>query len=280
MHFNTIGSMRISNDGAIVDLGGGVLDENIEIRGPVRDVVIRNGTIKGEVRLRPNRVGGNSTPGHTERIREAAPTNITVRNIVFDTDGSTHQVYYGPGATESKIINCTFRGKSAGPSIYLSPEGGNHIIRGCTFSAETGERREVLSVDGSEGNLIAGNNFRRCTWGGIFVYRNCGENGNVRHQKPQNNTISGNTFNLSGMHLLRFSDRSGHQGSFIFVPYGIILGSRQGGSSYCELDNMYDVGSGKSDLDYARNNTLQGNKFSGDWFRRHIFDNDKNNSIS
>jgi hypothetical protein len=42
---------------------------------------------------------------------------------------------------------------------------------------------------------------------------------------------------------------------------------------------MYDVGSGKSDLDYARNNTLEGNKFSGDWFRRHILDNDENNAI-
>ncbi len=272
--------MRITENGTVIDLDGKTLNESIEIRGPVRDVTIRNGTIKGEIRLRPNRIEGNTEPGHTDRIREVAPTNITVRGITFDTDGSTHQIYFGPGSTSSRIINCNFRGKSAGPSIYLSPEGGNHIIRNCNFSAETGERREVLSVDGSEGNFITGNNFRQCTWGGIFVYRNCGEKGTVRHQKPQNNTISNNTFNLSGMSLLRFSDRSGHQGSFIFVPYGIILGSRQGGSSYCELDNMYDVGSGKSDLDYARNNTLDGNKFSGDWFRRHILDNDKNNVIS
>ncbi len=272
--------MRITESNRIIDLGGKTLNESIEIRGPVKNVTICNGIIKGEVRLRPNRIEGNTEPGHTERIRAAAPTNITVRDITFNTDGSTHQIYYGPGATESKIINCTFRGKSAGPSVYLSPEGGNHIIRRCTFSAETGERREVLSVDGSEGNLIIGNNFRQCTWGGIFVYRNCGENGTVRHQKPQNNTISNNTFNLSGMSLLRISDRSGHQGSFIFVPYGIILGSRQGGSSYCELDNMHDIGSGKSDLDYARNNIVDGNKFSGDWFRRHILDNDKNNNVN
>jgi len=246
--------MRITENGTVIDLDGKTLNESIEIRGPVRDVTIRNGTIKGEIRLRPNRIEGNTEPGHTDRIREVAPTNITVRGITFDTDGSTHQIYFGPGSTSSRIINCN-------------------------FSAETGERREVLSVDGSEGNFIAGNNFRQCTWGGIFVYRNCGEKGTVRHQKPQNNTISNNTFNLSGMPLLRISNRSGHQGSFIFVPYGIILGSRQGGSSYCELDNMYDVGSGKSDLDYARNNTLEGNKFSGDWFRRHILDNDKNNVI-
>jgi hypothetical protein len=105
------------------------------------------------------------------------------------------------------------------------------------------------------------------------------KNGRVRHQKPQNNTINNNQFNLSGMQIVRISNRSGHQGSFFFIPHGIILGSRQGDSSYCDLDNMYDIGSGKSDLDYARNNTIMDNKFSGDWFRRHILDNDKNNII-
>jgi hypothetical protein len=272
--------MIISKDDVLIDLEGKVLEDSILIRGPVKNVTIRNGIIKGEVRLRPLRLGESHTePGHTERKREVAPSNVTIRNVTFDTDGSTHQVYFGPGATDSRILNCEFIGRSLGPSVYLSPEGGNHIIRRCSFSAETGGRREVLSVDGSEGNLIADNDFNRCTWGGVYVYRNCGENGTVRHQKPQNNTIRGNKFNLSGMSPVRFSNRSGHQGSFFFVPHGIVLGSRQGGSSYCGLDDMYDVGSGKSNLDYARNNLVEGNKFFGDWFRRHILDNDKNNAI-
>jgi parallel beta-helix repeat protein len=272
--------MIITNSDIIIDLDGKTLDDNILIRGPLKNIVIRNGTVRGEIRLRPSNVENSHTrPGHTERVRQAAPSGVTIRNITFDTNGSTHQAYFGPGATDSRILNCNFTGKSLGPSIYLSPEGGNHTIRNCVFASDTGERREVLSVDGSENNLIADNDFKKCTWGGIYVYRNCGENGNVRHQKPQNNSISNNRFNLSGMQILRISNRSGHQGSFFFVPYGIILGSRQGDSSYCELDNMYDIGSGKSDLDYARNNIVENNKFSGDWFRRHVLDNDKNNTV-
>jgi hypothetical protein len=272
--------MKVTSSGTVIDLGGEVLNESITIQGPVSDVIIRNGTVCGEIRLRPNRIDGQSTPGHTERIRKAAPTGITLRNITFDTDGSTHQAYFGPGANGCRIINCQFKGRSAGPLVYLSPEGGDHLIRGCSFEAATGARREVLSIDGSAGNLITRNAFNQCLWGGIYVYRNCGEDGRVRHQKPKRNTISDNSFNLRGMRVFRISNGSGHQQSIFYIPYGIILGSRQGDSAYCDLDSQYNIGSGVSDLDYARDNVLENNIFSGDWFYRHIRDNDKNNVIS
>ena len=271
--------MRITASNSVLDFGGKTLNESIIIQGSVQGVIIRNGTIKGEIRLRPDRIDGQSTPGHTERIQAVAPSGLMVRDIKFNTDGSTHQVYFGPGATGCRLINCQFKGQSAGPSVYFSPEGGDHLIRGCTFEASTGARREVLSIDGSAGNLITRNNFKQCRWGGIYVYRNCGETGKVRHQKPKRNTISNNRFNLRGMQPLRISNGSGHQGSFVYVPYGIILGSRQGDSAYCDLDSQHGIGSGISDLDYARNNLIEGNTFSGDWFRRHILNNDKNNVI-
>jgi len=271
--------MRITTSGTLIDLDGKTLKDNIIVQGPVQNVTIRNGTIMGEIRLRPDQIDGQSTSGHTERIQAVAPSGLTVRNITFNTDGSTHQVYFGPGATGCRLINCRFKGQSVGPSVYLSPEGGDHLIRSCTFEASTGARREVLSIDGSAGNLITRNNFKQCRWGGIYVYRNCGENGKVRHQKPKQNTISHNSFNLRGMRPLRISDGSGHQGSLVYVPYGIILGSRQGDSAYCDLDSQHKIGSGISDLDYAQNNLIEGNTFSGDWFRRHIQDNDKNNVI-
>jgi parallel beta-helix repeat protein len=271
--------MKITNSGTVLDLDGKTLRDSVTIQGPVRDVVIRNGTIKGEIRLRPDRIDGQTTPGHTERIQAAAPTSITVRNIKFDTDGSTHQAYFGPGATGCRLINCEFKGQSAGPSVYFSPEGGDHLVRGCTFSARTGGRREVLSIDGSAGNLIARNTFQQVRWGGIYVYRNCGENGRVRHQKPKRNTISDNSFNLRRMRPVRLSDGSGHQASLLFVPYGIILGSRQGDSTYCDLDSEHQIGSGLSDLDYANFNVVEGNTFSGDWLGRHIWDNDENNVV-
>jgi parallel beta-helix repeat protein len=273
--------MDINESNVSFDLGGGVLNDSILIQGPVKNIKIFNGRIKGEVRLRPLNVPENShiRPGHTERIRSLAPNNITLENIIFDTDGSTHQVYFGPGSTGSKIICCSFFGRSMGPSVYLSPEGGSHIVRKCNFSAETGARREVLSIDGSADNLIEDNNFKRCIWGGIYLYRNSGEDGKVRHQTPRNNTIRNNKFDLTGMQMVRFSNRSGHQGSFFFAPYGIILGSRQGDSSYSELDSAYNIGSGSSNLDYAQNNKVINNTFSGDWLKRHILNNDTGNIV-
>lgn len=273
--------MIITKNNTVIDLRGRVLNDDITIQGAIRNVKILNGTIKGEVRLRPSNIPENShtQPGHTERVRVLAPSGVSIENIKFDTDGTTHQVYFGPGSTNSTIMSCEFIGKSLGPSVYLSPEGGSHIVRKCNFSAETGARREVLSIDGSADNLIEDNNFKRCIWGGIYLYRNSGEDGKVRHQTPRNNTIQNNKFDLTGMQMVRFSNRSGHQGSFFYVPYGIILGSRQGDSSYSELDSAYNIGSGSSNLDYAQNNKVINNTFSGDWLKRHILNNDTGNIV-
>lgn len=271
--------MIITENGTTIDLGGKVLREDIILRGPVSDITIRNGIVKGEIRLRPSKIKGNTKPGYTKRARKAAPSGITIRGITFDTDGSTHQLYMGPGSNNCRVLNCRFIGRSKGPCLYLSPEGGSNFISGNIFNAKTGKRREVLAIDGSADNIIEKNEFLVCHYGGIYVYRNCGENGTVRHQKPRRNVIRENKFDLSGMVLARLSNGSGHQASFTYKPYGIIIGSRQGDCAYCHLDNMHDIGSGKSDLDFARGNTVIDNKFSGDWFNRHVKDNDKNNLV-
>jgi parallel beta-helix repeat protein len=267
--------MKLNTSDFELDLGGKTFTEDILIQGPVRNITIKNGTITGEIRCRPDKAEGNTEKGYTERVRAVAPSRIRIERVIFDTTADTHQLYLGPGTTNCRVIDCVFTGSSKGPSIYLSPEGGEHRITGNTFRADIKNRREVLAVDGSEHNVIGGNTFKLCHWGGIYVYRNSGENGTVRHQKPQHNLIVNNDFNLRGMRFLRI----GWGYSVIEVPHGIILGSRQGGSVYSHLDDEHDVGSGKSNLDFARNNTLAGNTFRGDWLRRHILDNDKNNTI-
>lgn len=273
-------TLIIIDSDRIIDLKGGFINSNILIKGPIKNVKICNGTVKGEIRLRPINVDANKEPNYTELIRESSPSNIELENLTIDTNGSTHQVYFGVGSNNSKIINCKFKGKSSGPCLYLSAEGGNHTIKNNVFNSLPGGRREVLSVDGNSYNTIEDNEFKKCIWGGIFVYRNCGEKGTIRHQKPRHNKISKNKFDLTGMVPVRFSNGSGHQGSLIFIPYGIILGSRQGDSSYCDLDDDYDLGSGKSDYDFARYNIVMDNKFKGDWFKRHILNNDKFNVIA
>jgi parallel beta-helix repeat protein len=103
-----------------------------------------------------------------------------------------------------------------------------------------------MAVDGSATNTIIGNHFLQVSYGGIYLYRNCGEGGTVRHQTPQGNVIENNFFNIKDL-------RSG--------SYGIWLGSRQGRRSYCEEDAGYPFGSSIDNRDFADHNILRGNIF-------------------
>jgi len=114
----------------------------------------------------------------------------------------------------------------------------------------------VIAVDGSADNQILSNTINNAKGGGIYLYRNCGEGGTVRHQAPQRNLIAGNTINGSG-------------------GYGIWLGSRNGSRFYCSADDGYPFGSSRDDSDFADNNELRGNIFAG--FNQTIKDNGKNN---
>jgi hypothetical protein len=103
-----------------------------------------------------------------------------------------------------------------------------------------------MAVDGSATNAIVGNRFLQVDYGGIYLYRNCGEGGTVRHQTPQGNVIENNFFNMTDL-------RSG--------SYGVWLGSRQGRRSYCEDDAGYPFGSSIDNHDFADHNTVRGNVF-------------------
>jgi parallel beta-helix repeat protein len=153
-------------------------------------------------------------------------------------------LYLGPGVTEVTVRNCTFTGWSASTTVYLDAESGGNRIEGCTFDVRSG--REVMAVDGSATNTIVGNRFLQARYGGIYLYRNCGEGGTVRHQAPQGNVIENNFFNVKDL-------RSG--------SYGIWLGSRQGRRSYCEDDAGYPFGSSIDNRDFADHNTVRENVF-------------------
>jgi len=104
----------------------------------------------------------------------------------------------------------------------------------------------VVAVDGSATNTIVGNRFLRVDHGGIYLYRNCGEGGTVRHQTPRGNVIENNFFNMRDL----------SSGS-----YGVWLGSRKGRRSYCEDDIGYTFGSSIDNRDFADHNTVRGNVF-------------------
>jgi parallel beta-helix repeat protein len=254
------------DNGRVIDLQGGWLNEGklteLVIRSketergwemPVR-ITIRNGRIRGSIRIYGLGVNGEAPKvresshreGHTARAQAAAPRAILLEDLKIEAD---HRIplYLGPGVTGVTVRNCTFTGWSVSTAVYLDAESGGNRIEGCTFDVRSG--REVMAVDGSATNTIIGNRFLQVRYGGIYLYRNCGEGGTVRHQTPQGNVIENNFFNVKDL-------RSG--------SYGVWLGSRQGRRSYCEEDAGYPFGSSIDNRDFADHNILRGNIFQPD----------------
>ena len=250
-------------NGRVIDLQGGWLNKgkltemvicskDMEKGWDVpKRITIRNGSIRGSIRIYGLGVNGEAAKvresshreGHTARAQAAAPRTILLEDLQIKAD---HRIplYLSPGVTGVTVKNCTFTGWSASTTVYLDAESGGNRVEGCTFDVRSG--REVMAVDGSATNTIIGNRFLQASYGGIYLYRNCGEGGTVRHQTPQGNLIENNFFNMKDL-------RSG--------SYGIWLGSRQGRRSYCEDDAGYPFGSSIDNRDFADHNTVRGNVF-------------------
>jgi hypothetical protein len=209
--------------------------KNCNVNGPIRVIgMSRNG--EGQEVRASSRFDAN----HTLRAQVAAPRNILFDNLEIKTN--TLAIYIGPGATKITLSNSLFHpNKSISPVVYLDAESAWNSIRKNTFEMES-SAREIIAVDGSANNLIAGNVFKKLNKGGIFIYRNCGEGGTVRHQRPTGNIIRNNVFY--------------HQDT-----ESISVGSRKGERSYCSFDDGFPFGSSVSDLDFADNTLIEGNLF-------------------
>lgn len=233
------------------------------------DIIIRNMRLRGSIRimgLGPNGEGRNvqkssRTAGHTARAQAAAPTRILISHVDIQA-AERIPLYLAPGVTCVTVEECEFTGWSRAVAVYLDAESGRNIIRNNRFAVHTG--REVVAVDGSAENCIESNRFDRMFLGGIYLYRNCGEGGTVRHQTPHGNLISGNRFVTT---WLGWGSR------------GIWLGSRNGHRSYSELDAGYDFGSSIDNRDFADGNTVEGNLFTPYRWRA-VWDRGADNHIS
>jgi parallel beta-helix repeat protein len=271
--------MIIKKSNQIIDLRGETYKGSILIRGAVSNVTIENGTVEGEIRCRAESYRDvverwNKTGEWTRAIREASPSYVTLRDLKVLGGEDVHQVYLGPGTTYVDIRKVRFVGRSAGPSLYMSMESGHHRVTNCVFNSRTGSKREVIAIDGSADNVIRNNLFRNCKWGGIYIYRNSGEHGTIRHQEPRRNLITRNRFDLRDMALVRL-------GLDLDIPWGVKIGSRQGSRiRHNDLDAGHPWGSSASDLDFARENVVIRNQFKGDRWRRWVLDNDIDNEVA
>ena len=229
---------------AYLDGGGSTVWER------TRDITIRNCVLKGNIRV--SGMGGQDSPAvkdssrtdphHTDVLRKRAPTNITFDALTIDPQDRI-AVYLSMGVTGVTIRNSTFLGTSPSAVVYLDAEGGQHKILNNRF--KTVPAREVIAVDGSSENLIQGNVFSTSPHGGIFIYRNCGEAGTVRHNEPSKNDLFDN----------QFLDPTGPDDK---QPH-IWVASRNGNRSYCDDDAGYPYGSSVSDRDEAHRTAIKGN---------------------
>lgn len=217
-------------------------------------VTVRNCRIVGNLRLMglgPNGQGelvklSSRRRDHTARAQAAAPRDILLNNLDFVARG-TVPLYLGPGVTKVTVNGSRFRGEAKGTAVYLDAESAENRFTGNLFAMKT-TRREQIAVDGSARNVISGNVFENPVNGGIFLYRNAGEGGTIRHQAPQYNVIEGNTFR--------------------YEPAGrprpaIWLNQRNGKTSHRFSDPAFPFGSSLDPRDFAQFNIVRDNRFIG-----------------
>ncbi len=212
------------------------------------DVTISNCTVHGAVRLWGMGLGriedlraSSRTAGHTAAAQAAAPRDVTLSDVTIVGTGSI-PLYVGPGVLRTTVEGGRFTGRSVSTAIYLDAESAGAVIRNSSFDLVTG--RELIAVDGSAGNRIVDNRFDLRGRGGVFLYRNCGEDAVIRHQTPSNNIITGNQFS----------------GASWWRPQTVVVGSREGRRSYCAADKGWPFGSSLDDGDHATGNTVRDNR--------------------
>lgn len=215
------------------------------------DVTVRDCKVIGAVRVLgmtdlANLRISSYEPSHVESLRRIAPTRITFDNLTI-TGRARTPLYIGAGVTYSKLINSELNGEAESVGLYLDAESSRSLIKNSYIHTES--PREVLAIDASNYNTIIDNRFSSLSRGGIYLYRNCGEKGIVRHTTPSHNTIVNNVF--------YYNDYSPNPYS---VNPSVYLGSRNGSPGYCDDDDGHTIGSGASNLDYAQSNVVMQNQ--------------------
>jgi parallel beta-helix repeat protein len=119
-------------------------------------------------------------------------TGVTLRGLEIAGSGAVG-LYLEAGSKDNVVENNTIHRNGFKDVV---PEGVPIIVGGTELRYES-TGREGIAVDGSRGNVIRNNWIAGNAAGGIFLYKNCGEdaasNGHwVRHYGATGNTITGN----------------------------------------------------------------------------------------
>lgn len=230
-----------------------VTDGGVTTWEPVEGVTIHGCDVTGSVRIWGMGTNGQGADlllpsrdaGYVDLVRGNAPRNILVDHVTIRGTGR-NPFYVAPGVSGVTLRDSEITGTSAGGAIYLDAEStGNTFLRNRIHPVT--QSRELVSIDASSHNRFLENWFSSLGNGGIYLYRNCGEGGVIRHTAPQHNVIVNNGFYYS---------------QYAGSSPAVFIGSRNAvsGVSFCDADDGSPLGSSASDLDYARHNVVMQNQ--------------------
>ena len=251
-----------SNNSSTIDCHGGERGR-LDIR--TSNVTIKNCIINGDVRIWGIARNANSPAfkelsrktNYVSVVRAAAPAYTTIENCTINGTGMI-PLYVGPGSTFTTIKDTKIGGQSKSVMIYLGAESYKTTIIDSIIDATNGNR-EAIAIDASDHNVIKNNKITHPN-GGVFLYRNCGEAGVIRHTTPSYNLIESNLFTSGSI--------------------AVWLGSREGNRCYCESDKGWPFGSSASDMDHSRFNIVRSNRLGGSsiWVGKHSHPNNIENN--
>jgi hypothetical protein len=236
-------------------------DESGAWRG-AENVTVRNCIVHGRVRV----AGGGEKllessydRDHTQKIQARSPKNIVFDRLDIHAYGND-PFYVFPGALRVTLMNSRISGRSNGVAVYLEAESAENVIKDNNIGVRGGGR-EQIAIDGSARNLIVGNRLSGVNNGGIFIYRNCGEKGVIRHQFPEDNVILDNVFAYEGNTPTAWNVRKP-------VMPAVWIASRQNDRPMPWQDNLCDddtggpkIGSNLDDDDHAYRTVVAQNRF-------------------
>lgn len=254
---------RIRQSGTTLDCQGALIDgKNQALTGlrivsdgktPLRDVTVKNCHFKN-FKTSGIRVywQGNDTVKLKYSIEDRyrlAPQQIKLLNITVE-DTAKSAVYIDDYVQDVLIDGLKVR-RSGALGLYLEHHSRRTTVQNSLFE-QNGFRqgravREGLAIDSSMDNIIRNNVFRGNAKGGVFLYKNCGEQFSggksvLRTDHASRNLIEGNIF--------------------VDMPHGVWIASRQSrnlskwdcGDTPLESSNTYYE-------DFARHNTVKDNQF-------------------
>ena len=192
--------------------------------------------------------GESRKANYVSFIRNNSPTRFIIKDSDIIATGDT-PLRLGAGTTFGKIINVTISGNTgSGTAVYISAESHGHYFDNLRIR-DIKLGREAIAIDASDNITI----INSVIHGRIHLYRNCGEQGVIRHTTPSFNLITNNTFFDTG-------------------KFNVIVGSRgmYDVKCYCNEDSWGPdnamFGSRISDLDNAHDNIITNNKGTGEPF--------------